>query len=109
MTDSTTPPVNSKGRVLFSSLIGTTPEPPPVRPDEPEPADCCGEGCARCVFDVYDEAIERYEAELASWRARANPPKTMLAEANQASSNKSDCARTSFSSTNPDRPTPTNR
>jgi 2'-5' RNA ligase len=42
----------------------------PIRPVEPDPADCCGEGCPHCVFDVYDAALERYEAELAARRAR---------------------------------------
>ena len=47
-----------------------TPDPRPVRPVEPDAADCCGEGCPRCIFDVYDEAMERYEAALAAWRKR---------------------------------------
>ena len=45
-------------------------DPPPVRPAEPDPADCCGEGCVRCVYDAYEEALGRYEAALAAWRAR---------------------------------------
>jgi len=45
-------------------------DPKPVQPIEPDAADCCGEGCVRCVFDVYDEALERYEAALAAWRSR---------------------------------------
>jgi len=47
-----------------------TSDPRPVRPVEPDAADCCGEGCPRCIFDVYDEAMERYEAALAAWRER---------------------------------------
>ena len=43
---------------------------PPVRPAEPDPGDCCGEGCVRCVWDVHAEAMERYETALAAWRAR---------------------------------------
>jgi Oxidoreductase-like protein, N-terminal. len=45
-------------------------DPPPVRPTEPDAADCCGEGCARCVYDLYEEALERYRAALAAWQAR---------------------------------------
>ena len=42
----------------------------PVRPLKPEIADCCGDGCARCVFDIYEEALARFEVDLAAWRAR---------------------------------------
>ena len=45
-------------------------DPAPVRPVEPDPADCCGEGCVRCVFDRYDEALERYQRALAAWQTR---------------------------------------
>ena len=30
-------------------------------PEEPGPEDCCGSGCVRCVWDVYDEQLEKYE------------------------------------------------
>ncbi|XWS42118.1 hypothetical protein CRYUN_Cryun17cG0141500 [Craigia yunnanensis] len=29
-------------------------------PDKPEPGDCCGSGCVRCVWDVYYEELEAY-------------------------------------------------
>ena len=45
-------------------------DPAPKRPVEPDAADCCGEGCPRCIFDVYDEAMERYETALAAWLER---------------------------------------
>lgn len=45
-------------------------DPPPRRPAEPDPADCCGEGCVPCVYDRYDEALERYREALAAWRER---------------------------------------
>ncbi|KAJ4714277.1 UPF0651 protein, mitochondrial [Melia azedarach] len=32
--------------------------PPP--PEKPEPGDCCGSGCVRCVWDVYYEELEAY-------------------------------------------------
>jgi hypothetical protein len=46
------------------------PDPAPVRPPEPDAADCCGEGCVHCVYDRYDEALERYQLALAAWQAR---------------------------------------
>jgi hypothetical protein len=45
-------------------------DPPPVRPTEPDAADCCGEGCTHCVYDLYEEALERYRVALAAWQAR---------------------------------------
>ncbi|ESQ41715.1 hypothetical protein EUTSA_v10014934mg [Eutrema salsugineum] len=32
--------------------------PPP--PEKPEPGDCCGNGCVRCVWDLYYEELEEY-------------------------------------------------
>ena len=43
---------------------------PPQPPEKPLPSDCCGGGCARCVFDVYDEALRRYELALKERRER---------------------------------------
>ncbi|CAL1403304.1 unnamed protein product [Linum trigynum] len=34
--------------------------PPPPPPEKPEPGDCCGSGCVRCVWDVYYEELEDY-------------------------------------------------
>ncbi len=42
------------------------PQPPP----EPDPSDCCGEGCVNCVFDVYDTALQRYRLQLLEWNQR---------------------------------------
>lgn len=39
----------------------TTPRDKPAPPEAPDPSDCCGGGCVRCVFDVYDE-------RMAEWR-----------------------------------------
>jgi hypothetical protein len=42
-----------------------TPEAPlPPKPPSPEPGDCCGGGCARCVFDVYEEELAHWEREV---------------------------------------------
>ena len=46
--------------------------PRPVPPVQPDLEDCCRSGCVPCVFDLYEEALARYERELAAWKA-ANP------------------------------------
>jgi hypothetical protein len=48
-------------------------DPRPQPPTEPALEDCCRSGCNPCVFDLYEQALERYEAALAAWRAR-HPP-----------------------------------
>lgn len=45
-------------------------DPPPQPPVKPDPADCCGGGCVICVYDAYENALERYEKALAAWKAR---------------------------------------
>jgi hypothetical protein len=45
-------------------------DPRPVPPEKPDLDDCCHSGCSPCVFDLYDEALERHEAALAAWEAR---------------------------------------
>ena len=40
---------------------------PPVRPDND---DCCKSSCDPCIFDVYDDALDRYRAALQAWEAR---------------------------------------
>lgn len=45
------------------------PAPRPVPPVQPALEDCCRSGCAPCVFDLYEAALERYERALATWEA----------------------------------------
>jgi hypothetical protein len=68
----TDPGTSHPGIVNRLKVIRVTDEidPPPIQPLPPDPLDCCGSGCVRCIFDVYDDALERYEAELAAWRIR---------------------------------------
>jgi hypothetical protein len=40
-------------------------KPIPHQPVEPALEDCCRSGCTPCVFDLYADALERYEAWLA--------------------------------------------
>jgi hypothetical protein len=48
-------------------------DPRPTPPKEPALEDCCGTGCAICVFDTYQIALENYERALAAWQARHEP------------------------------------
>lgn len=50
--------------------MNNTDDPPPVPPVRPAPEDCCNGGCLPCVFDLYEDAMERYRIELAAWHAR---------------------------------------
>ncbi|HEY7903096.1 MAG TPA: oxidoreductase-like domain-containing protein [Casimicrobiaceae bacterium] len=50
----------------------------PAAPEPPEPADCCGGGCERCVYDLHEEAMDRWREALRQWQARHAPgPKSM--------------------------------
>jgi hypothetical protein len=45
-------------------------DPQPLPPVQPDLDDCCHSGCQPCVFDLYDEALERYRIALAQWQER---------------------------------------
>jgi hypothetical protein len=45
-------------------------DPMPREPVAPALEDCCRSGCAPCVFDLYDDAMDRYRVQLAAWRQR---------------------------------------
>ncbi|KAK7250907.1 hypothetical protein RIF29_33676 [Crotalaria pallida] len=62
-------------RMAESAPTNTTPAPHPIEsekkdqpspkqipppPEKPEPGDCCGSGCVRCVWDVYYDELEEY-------------------------------------------------
>ncbi|MEO6103911.1 MAG: oxidoreductase-like domain-containing protein [Pseudoxanthomonas sp.] len=50
-----------------------TKHPAPERPVEPDPADCCGEGCVNCIYDIHEAAMERFEKDFAAWHGRQEP------------------------------------
>ncbi len=43
--------------------------PLPVPPREPEPGECCGNGCANCVFVDYWEQLTEYNIALEHYEA----------------------------------------
>lgn len=43
---------------------------PPIKPIEPAYDECCGQGCLRCVFDIYYEKLEKYEQEMEEYKKR---------------------------------------
>jgi hypothetical protein len=45
-------------------------DPRPTPPERPADEACCGRGCPHCVYDVYDQAMTRYEERLREWKAR---------------------------------------
>lgn len=54
-------------------MTGDAPPDHDPRPRPPAPEDydaCCGSGCDPCIFDLYDQAVERYRKSLEAWRAR---------------------------------------
>lgn len=42
--------------------------PPPPQP--PDPSECCNSGCEPCVFELYEDALERWEARVERIRER---------------------------------------
>ena len=45
----------------------------PPRPVPPRPDECCGGGCPRCVYDLYDEAVAEWEKIVASQAPHPGP------------------------------------
>jgi hypothetical protein len=45
-------------------------DPRPVPPERPGLDDCCKGSCDPCIFDLYDEALDRHRVELKAWEQR---------------------------------------
>ncbi|KAL2333750.1 hypothetical protein Fmac_014963 [Flemingia macrophylla] len=54
-----TPPANTPAPHPIQPQPDPKQLPPP--PEKPEPGDCCGSGCVRCVWDLYYEELEQYD------------------------------------------------
>jgi len=48
----------------------------PRAPDKPDAEMCCGRGCCPCIFDYYDDALERWKGRVA---AMGHDPDAVLA------------------------------
>ena len=46
------------------------PDPEPVPPVQPGLDECCRSGCVPCVFDLYEDAMDRYRELHQRWQAR---------------------------------------
>ena len=42
----------------------------PQPPEAPESWACCQSGCDPCIYDIYWQALERYEQALREWAGR---------------------------------------
>ncbi len=51
-------------------------DPRPVPPVRPSRDDCCKGSCDPCIFDVYDDALDRYWSDLQAWEERQARRKT---------------------------------
>src|SRR4029453_17395477 len=51
-------------RYAAASHVTTRNDPRPVAPVRPSREDCCKGSCDPCIFDVYDDALDRYRRAL---------------------------------------------
>ncbi|HEU0229086.1 MAG TPA: oxidoreductase-like domain-containing protein [Burkholderiaceae bacterium] len=49
-------------------------DPRPLAPRRPGNDECCGNGCIPCIFDIYEDQLERYREQLAAWEKRQRRP-----------------------------------
>ncbi len=53
-----------------AAAVGEQADPKPVPPNAEDYSGCCASGCTPCVYDLYWEALARYEKALAEWQIR---------------------------------------
>ena len=53
--------------LLFLAMSTQDNDPRPVPPVRPGREDCCKGSCDPCIFDVYDDALDRYRSDLQAW------------------------------------------
>jgi len=45
-------------------------DPRPTAPERPDPDECCRSACDPCIFDLHEDAMDRYREQLRAWLAR---------------------------------------
>jgi len=45
-------------------------DPRPTPPDRPDPGECCRSACDPCIFDLYEDAMDRHREQLRAWLVR---------------------------------------
>ena len=63
-------PGTAKGLDAAATATPSSADPRPAPPPRPDPDDCCRSACYPCIFDAYEDALDRYRAELQAWEAR---------------------------------------
>ena len=58
----------------------------PRPPSKPDPESCCNRGCSPCIFDYYDDALERWKTRVT---AMGYDPEAVLAALNTEQGSKS--------------------
>jgi hypothetical protein len=62
--------MNDAPRTIRHPQLEQDAPPAPTPPVQPGLEDCCRTGCSPCVFDLYEDAMDRYRIALAKWAAR---------------------------------------
>ena len=57
-------------RTCLSALPTGSQVSTPWPPARPALKDCCKGSCDPCIFDLYEEALARYESDLQAWVER---------------------------------------
>ncbi|NIE68937.1 oxidoreductase-like domain-containing protein [Burkholderia sp. Ax-1719] len=59
-------------------------DPRPQPPERPDDNACCQSGCDPCIFDLYNDEVTRYRANLAVWERREAQRQASTADATDA-------------------------
>jgi hypothetical protein len=66
----------------LAAVSDTDPSLAPKPPSRPAPYECCNRGCCPCIFDYYEDALERWRAAVS---AKGFDPDVLLGETKKAS------------------------